>query len=366
MDLGHLDFIENDDFQLSKVSLPDQVPTELKAKELPQELLKSSTVENLISQNQDLMNRLSVALRRLSGLENENQKISEENRKTQLQFQGLREQIQVFSEIESKWKMKVEILETEKALATEKLSAYARRIESLNSATQRHQKYQEKIKTQVKPYIAQLKEFSNSLQTQNMQLENQVCHQQAIISDIRKQIIEVTKNSQLQIENENKKQAELIEFYESQIKELTESNQSLKETAADVEIKTLRLKKALERQDYLENEVVALSRSKEDLKSRLDYELQNLQQKLSDVSRQNQRLGIEHSDLQVRVVEIEAEKQSLSRENQNLKEQLESIRYMWSAKNEENAKLRASLEALEKLNVDLSARLNEVRNKGQG
>jgi hypothetical protein len=47
-----------------------------------------------------------------------------------------------------------------------------------------------------------------------------------------------------------------------------------------------------------------------------------------------------------------------------LEEQLTSLRYMWTSKCEETEKLKISLQSLEKINLDLSQKLNESR-KGQ-
>jgi chromosome segregation ATPase len=42
------------------------------------DLVRSSTVENLISQNEDLMSRFKIALRRMHNLESENQKLQKQ------------------------------------------------------------------------------------------------------------------------------------------------------------------------------------------------------------------------------------------------------------------------------------------------
>jgi predicted RNase H-like nuclease (RuvC/YqgF family) len=82
---------------------------------------------------------------------------------------------------------------------------------------------------------------------------------------------------------------------------------------------------------------------------------------MSELSRQNQKLGVEHADLQIRVVEDQETIQKLEKENRQYFEQLESLRFMWNAKNEENEKLKAAASALERLNLELSQKLNEIR-----
>lgn len=52
---------------------------------------------------------------------------------------------------------------------------------------------------------------------------------------------------------------------------------------------------------------------------------------------------------------------NLQKENRQFQDQLESLRYMWMAKNEENEKLKVALQSLERLNLELSQKINEMR-----
>lgn len=364
MDLKNLDFIsETEDFTPSQIRLPDEVPQRTNAT-IPNELLKSATVENLISQNQDLMNRLSISLRRLSSLENDNQRIVEESRKTQLQFQNYRETIQVLTKSDIEWKQKIEILETEKEVAQEKAQLFSEKLKAAQTQILKFEKYQEKVKSQFKPYIQELKLIISKLETENKELQERTHQAAAQVADIRAQIIEVTQSSREQLENENRKSQELISYYENEVISLKKELKEKTELLADRELKAVRLQKALEKCDYLENELVVLSRSKEELKIRLEEEMMDYRIKAQELSRQNQRLGMEHADLQIRVVEIESERTSLQKENFSIKEQLDSLRYMWNSKNEETERLKSALQSLEKINLDLSERLNDFRRSG--
>lgn len=362
MDLHNLDFLqEEEQFSISKIALPDELPKPAERKHIPADLLKTTTVENLISQNEDLMERLKVSLRRLSTMELENQKLAETARKAVLSQTALKDQFMILREKDQAWKNRTDILETEKQVLSEKSRALEERTQQLQASVDRFQKYHDKVKTQVKPYIAQLKEYSRSLEEKISKNENLCQHQLATINDLRTQIIEITKASKLQIEIETKRNRELTEFYETQLDSLQKEVENLREVRQENDFKTLKLNKALERQDWLENEVIQITRSKDELKFRLETELENLQSRIQEVSRQNQRLGIEHADLQVRVTEDSQSLQSLKSENEQLREQLESLRYMWTAKNEESEKLKAALGGLEKLNLELSQRLNDLR-----
>ncbi len=362
MDLRNIDFLQDEEtFSISKIALPDEMPRAADRADIPHELLKSTTVENLISQNEDLMGRLKVALRRLSSIELENQKLTEQTRKAVLSQTALKDQVMIFKEKDHLWKNKTDALEASRQFLETKANALEEKVAKLSAAMDRHTKYQEKIRTQVKPYIAQLKEFSIKLQEDLNKAENQSNSKEALISDLRNQIIEISKASKTQIEIQTKKNEDLTSFYESQIDSLQRELESLKEIRQDHDFKTLKLNKALERQDWLENEVIQISRSKEELKLRMEDEVNSLQARIHELNRQNQRLGMEHADLQVKVVDDSQSLQKLKTENEQLREQLEGLRYMWTAKNEETEKLKTALSGLERLNVELSQRINNLR-----
>lgn len=358
--LSHLDFTSTEP-SAGHIPLPDELPRPQDFSHLPKDILKSSTVENLISQNEDLMARLKVALRRLSLMEVENQKLTEDANKARLSQSSVTDQILIWKEKDGIWKHKVDQLEKEKDIQAEKARALAQKVQTMTSELTRHVKYHERIKTQVKPYISQLKEYSRTLEVKNQQLESTSESREALLRDLRHQIIEVTKNSRYQVEASEKKAQEMVQHYESQIDTLTHQLTQLQEVQEDLELKSLKLHTALERQDTLENEIVTLRRSKEDMKTRFENDLNRQAERLIELTKQNQKLGVEHADLQIRVVEDAQKIEKLERDNLQLQEQLESLRYMWSAKNEEHEKLKVAAQALERLNLELSQKLNELR-----
>lgn len=407
--LGHLDF-ESESQKVDHIPLPNSIPIAKDYTQLPKEILKSSTVENLISQNEDLMARLKVSLRRLSILEVENKKLSEEVSKAQTpqtsitienlisqnedlmarlkvsmrrlsllenenqklleelnkirQSENARtDQFLLLKEKDKVWKQKYDDLETKYKVQFESLMAFQKKLQAASSEIARHTKYHERIKNQVKPYISQLKEFSKAQEVKLKELDRSLSSKDAQIRDLRHQIIEVTKNSRFQVETTEKKTHEMVQFYEDQLISLKTEVANLKKVQEELELKSTRLNSALERQDSLENEVVTLRRSKEDLKDRLNCELEKQRDRINELVKQNQKLGVEHADLQIRVVEDQSKVSQLEKENFQLKEQMESLRFMWAQKNDEHEKLKSAATALERLNMELSQRLNEARSR---
>jgi chromosome segregation ATPase len=359
--LANLDFEQQTSNRSEAIPLPDEMPKRNDFSHLPKDILKSSTVENLISQNEDLMARLKVSLRRLSLLENENQRFSEESHKARMSQSSTTDQLLVWKEKDNLWKAKVDQLEKEKAIQAEKVRAFQEKSQTLASEMSRHLKYQEKIKTQVRPYVAQLKEYSRTQDIKLSETENLLANREAQLRDLRHQMLEVAKNSIYQIEVSDKKSKEMIDFYETQITKMTEDLAHLTRVQEELELKSLKLHAALERQDSLENELVAIRRSKEEMRLRLESDLSQTTDRMQELSRQNQKLGVEHADLQVRVIDNQEKIQKLEKEHFQMQEQMESLRYMWNAKNEENEKLKAAAAALERLNIELSQKLSEIR-----
>ncbi len=355
--LKHLDFQKEND----QISTPDDMPRPLDVTHIPKDVLKSTTVENLISQNEDLMARLKVTLRRLSLMENENQRLNDENHRAKLSQSSVSDQLLVWREKDNLWRSKIDQLEKDKEIASEKARSLAERVTKMSADLDRHQKYHDRIKTQVKPYISQLKEYAKTQEIKLQEMEKTLTHREAQLRDIRHQIIEVTKASAYQVETQDKKTQEMIAFYETQIENYKKDLHTLLITQEELETKSIKLHAALERQDELQNEVIALRRNKEEMRVQLEQEIQRLQTRNNDLSKHNQKLGIEHADLQIRAVENAETIQDLRKENRQFQDQLESLRYMWNAKNEETEKLKTALQSLERINLELSQKLNELR-----
>ncbi len=361
MELDNLDFITEHNKEIRNIPLPDEMPRRHDLSHIPKDILKSATVENLISQNEDLMGRLKVALRRLSSLELENQKFNEEANRARLSQTASADQLLVLKEKDQMWKARIDQYEKDKDVYTEKFRLLHEKLMRTSAELDRHHKYHERIKHQVKPYIAQLKDYSKAQEDKCTGLVKDLEQREAQLRDLRHQMIELTKNSRIQIEHAERKNFEMTHFYETQIEKLTTENQEIKQHQLDLEDKAMRLNKALGRQDELENELVEMTRSKDDLRNRLEKDGLRLQERNNELSRHNHKLGIEHADLQVRVLGDQEKISKFEKETAQLHDQLESLRYMWTAKNEECEKLHGGMSSLEKLNLELSQRINEIR-----
>jgi chromosome segregation ATPase len=360
-DLDHLPEM----FQI-KTTLPDELPPAVQREKFPAELLRSSTIENLISQNEELMSRLKVTLRRLAHIENENQRLVAETQKEQMKAATASEQLMIFREKDQIWKIKITELEKAKDIIQEKLITLQNMYTISQAQVERHQKYHDRIKNHVKPFVQELKKYSKSLENKIQGMQGEIDKREAQISDLRHQIIEISKNSSIQIENLERSNWQLSEQYENTLHQLTQSNEELKSSNADLTLKVEKANALQERADQFENETVELKRKIQLMTERHEFAMESAHQQIKERSKEYSYLAVEHQDVVQKLLEEIETRKNLEKQVYDLRHQLDSLRYMWNSKNDENEKLRQSLEALEKLNVDLSAKLQDARSALEG
>ncbi|MBX2986549.1 MAG: hypothetical protein KF802_01510 [Bdellovibrionaceae bacterium] len=350
------------ELSLRSIPLPDELPAPASRRDLPKDILKSSTVENLISQNEDLMARLKVALRRLSVLEDENHRVLRESENLRHQASVAEDQRLVLKEKDRAWKGKTDELQQQKDLLAEKNRALESRLNAQEAELERLRRFQDKVEGRIKPHLVQLKEYAKDLEGRLARQENEVARRDASIQDLRHQIIEVTKNSRQQVEIAESRTHELIESYEKSIEDLREQLSVSQSVRQDLELRSARLRRTEQRCDELENECIELRRSKEELSQRFGSECQRLMDQGEESSRESAKLKIENEDLRAKVLDDHGRIQHLEKQSLDLQAQLESLRYLWTSRNDENERLKLSLSALEKINLDLSSKLQELRN----
>lgn len=347
-----------------RTTLPDELPPPIQREKFPAELLRSSTIENLISQNEELMARLKVTLRRLDILEVENQRLVAENQKEQTRAATIAEQNFIYKEKDGVWRKKTDELETDRSILQEKLTTLQNLYSISQTQVERHQKYHDRIRTHVKPFVQELKKYSKGLESKLQSLQQELDKKEAQISDFRNQVVEVSKVSQSKIEMLEKKNWQLTEHYEMFLHRLSKENEELKFLNSELSQKTDKNKLIQERADQLENENIEMRRRLENIKDQHAAALQASEEQIRIRSREYAILAVEHQDVVEKVLEEIEVRKKMEQQLLDLRHQLDSLRYMWKSKTEENDRLKQTLEALEKLNVDLSAKLQEVRTEG--
>lgn len=346
---------------LRSIPLPDEVPLPPDTRHLPREILKSATVENLISQNEDLMARLKVALRRLNVIETENQKLNETAAESKKWATVAQDQALVLREKDSAWKEKTKSIEVQAEFLKEKIQALEARLKKAGLDLDRYRKYHDRIRTHVKPHLVELREYARGLEEKSAGQQADIEKREAQVRDLRLQITEIAKNSRYQVEQAELRVHEMIASYEETFTRQRAELESAKQTALELQDKAMRLPRAEQRRDELENEVVELRRNREELIGRFENESRRLVERTEVLASENVRVKLENEDLQGKVMSDYERIRELERQTLDQQSQLDSLRFLYTSRTDEIEKMRIAMAALERLNVDLSARVQELR-----
>jgi chromosome segregation ATPase len=327
--------------------------------EIPKDLRKSGTVETLINQNEDLMARLTVTLRRMQALEDENRKLSQDTEELKRSYSSLSDQMLIWREKEKIWKSRNDQTEAELKVFQNRFPDY----QKMENQIDRLKRYQERVKSTIKPYLQQLKDYAQSLHGQIQSLNGDLAHREAKILSLQHQIEALKEEKEQLTRYYEINQNDLVSNFETEKGNLKRELQALHEANQALEQKTQNLDRALERQDELENLIISLRRNKEEFQSTIQVELDALRNHNRELKQSKVELELSTNDLSAEKENLKNQIATHQARRDELEEQMTSLRYMWTSKSEENEKLKGSLSALEKLNLDLSAKMNEIRNK---
>jgi chromosome segregation ATPase len=318
---------------VKRVPLPNQLPKGLDFTDLPQGSLKSSALESLIGQNEDLMARLSVALRRGGEFEEKIEFLEKENSGLRSRFETLKEQF---------------------LLTQEKDKISTTRLNELHDDAVTYKKQSEKLETLYADLYLQAQAFQKRLQRAE--------RGQARLRKAARSLQKKAKGAaQLRKELDHSvvSQQQAIQNYESKL------------NTVRAEIEGMRAK-VQERDSIFEQKVK--------LENQLVYEQRQTAMRDADNLEQIEKLGAENISLRTQLKEtlvtnesqrLEIERLSselphLKQVRENLTEQVESLQALWSHKQKELEALEEKNRALQKLNQSISLTLNQQRKEIHG
>lgn len=362
MHLSHLEF-ESETNQLitsediSRIPLPNDFNMRRETFVTSNEI--SSSVETLLNQNEDMMARLKVTLRRLALVENENLEHRREAYELQQTNKTFADQLLIWKEKEKVWKEKNSQLDEENA----GLQSQLIHLDDVVNRNLRLSKYYNKVKTQIRPYIKQLKGYSNSLHEHIGHLNKELNLKELEVRKFGEQLAGLKTQVENQIDFYEKNQNVLVIQFEQERERLKDELKTYKELYASVNEKAQALDESIINANYLENKLIALQRIHEDSAKSAQENANNLKQaliaqneELSTLKMQNQELNSENELLKMKITELETKLF-------NHYEQLQSTRFLTINKTQENERLLQMNQSLEKLNLELSEKLNQICKK---
>lgn len=320
------------DERVKSIPLPNQLPKGMDFSEIPVTALKSSMLETLISQNEDLMARLSISLRRASEQEEKIGGFEREAQSMRTRFETLKEQYLVLFEKDRLASQRTTQLHEENIalkLQVAKLEKGYTDIFVQAQAFQRRLQHLER-------YRARVRKATQSLRSRLRELKH-----------LREQLTE-SRQQQLSI----------IQSYESKISEAREQVEMLRDKAAQRD-------RLFDENVQLENNLVFERRQfishRDDVQNRMDQltqEAANLRVELKEVL-------VDRESKSQELQQLRGELPSLRQTNDKLIEQVESLQALWSHKQREFEQLMEKNGNLQKLNQSISLTLNQQRKEIQ-
>lgn len=314
--------------------------------ELPIEVLRSSAVESLLSQNEDLTARLKISLQRLAQTENEKEQEKLAVQNLQKQLQATQDHILIVREKQNLEKLRDEALEKQMMNLKRQLEITQMEYAEMRASAQkvrgaltRLSSYRKRVRNWILPAFKKMKqEFREA--------NHSLSQKDQLIQSLREQSLEISKTASRQVSEVQAHRAELIEYHESERKNWMSQLELLKSINADLETRLQHLETQCETHDEIQNRNIALERSREEMRTRYELEID--------------ALTAIHKEIEAELKTAQNSKQALLDETKDLMEskvQLEKTRILWKEKCEELDKLQLAYSALEKMNLELSKKL---------
>lgn len=339
------------------VPLPTEIPSPPNFSSLPDHILHSGTVETLIGQNEDLMARLKVNLRRNSLLEQQIMEHERLQRDIKSVNDALQAQIQVLIEKDKIWKDKNQRIEEN----NQNLKAEMRRLENRMARLFRLEAFRRRIQKWIRPSFENAKAELKAEYKRGLKLTQDIQSRDALISDLRAKLSEAISHIQNQGRIYQKDQAQLVEQYEQKVREQHEEIERLKTDAQFYKERSTKLDSVLSRQVETENKVIALERAKQDVENRLQNQVTDLIQSQTQFKSDAQGLATELVRAQAELKEASTHLKAAQSAREEVQAQYESLQLLWSDAQRQLEESRLRQESLNKLNQELSRKFRDAR-----
>ncbi len=316
------------------------------------------SLETLLSIQDQNNEKLKVTLRRLSIYENEIHELKKKADEFNHEKSNLGDQIFVLRDKDKASKAAIESLNEQLEILDVKNTLLNEKVHTQTLELNRLHKYQEKIKTEVKPYFSQLKDYSKSLEQQHKRVVDNLEQKELALKELRKQMNELVKNYQAQMDTDNLNLSKVTDSFESEIF-------SLKNEISDLQNRLeISERMAIQNQEYYsrylesENQRIELQRQIDVKNQELASATESFKTKELELKKFNYKHDSENKDLKITLNLLNSENQELTQRYLDIEQQLESMKFLWNQKNRETDKLKSALESLEAINLELSKQLN--------
>jgi len=318
---------------------------------------RTSSLQSLIQQNEDLSLRLKFSIQKMAELEDQNDQVATDNRKLLNTIQALNDQLLIWKEKERLWQEKLAKSEYQYLDLKESVPD----LKELNAELARYHRYHEKVKTQIKPYIQQLKDYAKGLSDHIKELNLEVERRDFNIEKLTTRNTDIENELSSHLSTHARIIEDLKKFYETEVLSLRKENTQLRDNLIVAEKKAEQLDSALERQDELLNQTIVLKRKNDELRENYLHESEGLRQSLNISRNEIIQKTAQLESLLSNEKDLESQTSLQKEQIGQLQDQLAGLRILWTEKTTEAEKLILTNESLERLNAELSQKLRNQR-----
>jgi chromosome segregation ATPase len=365
----------HDPNEIRQIKTPDQMPERIDVAGLPENILRSNVIESLISQNDDLMSRLSVTLRRVALLEEKISDSRTESAQFRSRYDNLKDQVLVLKEQSrilnernrrteeltkkddgalSELKENIRVLEIRYAelysTSQEKQLRLEQENQKFSGAISRYKKYRKNIRLA-------LTSFRKELQ----QLRTHRAGQEQTLQDLRANISETTSYITEQSKEHKAQLAELTKAYEVEIRNLRTEIENLIEANKNLTTRSQDYEQLFNEKIRIENDLVIARRREEETQLQQAVEISDIQKTLARHRNDAKELALELStstqNLAAQIEKVEA----LEKDKNALSEQVETLQLLWRDQQTQIERVTEQKTSLQMLNQELSITINEYR-----
>ena len=365
--------------EVKNIPLPSELPKSTDLSSLPSHILRSSAVESLITQNDDLMARLSVSLRRISILEEKINSDGRNNEKLKFYFENLKDQILVLKERGKYSKERNQALEEEHKKVKEDCKILKIRSEELLLAhkkeKQKLMEFKEQASKRLDRYIRyrgkintaqrERKEQIKALEVDKREVLVKLAEEQVIKNDFRRKLEEQRKKELKQDQFAKENIRNLVEDHEKKLSSLQKKMVKKEEEIHLLKEKSKDFEKVYNQNVDLQNEIVFTKRKKEELVVQLNSKIEDQKKDLKYYRVEFKKYKLESESLKSSLLETESSFKENEEENKRLQSQIENLQILWKEGQNKIETEEEKSKSLQKLNQTLSLNLSECRKKLQ-
>lgn len=355
---------------LESVALPNEVPKSLNFDDFPIEITKSQAMESLIQQNQDLMARLAVGIRRYSILEEKLAQVAKDQQHMRTNMENMEDQLLVYKQKEQLYTRTHVKKQNQIDDLSDQLQLLERKYSELYTTSQ-NQLWQlnhdllsaQKLVSCLKKYRSKIKPLYKLNQTNKKTLEHELRQVSMKSSQLKAQVEKANEYIQKTNKENSHEKNMIVSEYENKILQLEKHGAGQSRTLDELNKKLADQKNYREANIELQNKNIQLNRQLEELRSDQETNLVELQEKLIHYRQLSKSLTLKIEDQKEKNEIYDKQLRSNCEEMDRLKEQVENLQILWKESNEHNERLIEQNKSLQKLNQQISIELNQKRNE---